>query len=531
MPNQRFKKKTTERREGSLFGLEERLVELLAERARILGGRAAERKAAKGPMADPETEKGLWRVWQKAAAEQGLDMKTARRLFVLANGLAYAKARAEHDRRPSVFLLSPNTRPESLETDGPRDRRLARLWTASAAAAGAGARLSPVVLNDPLFELVSALVDAGAGVHRDGPAVVAEQGGAPDFSSRRIFAGADELNLYIMMSLASVHPGRYTLSGASMLKAADLRAAAEGFLGLGVRITSIEPYSDGLPLRLETPGVEKAELRLPEEFPRDAALALAAAGPFFPQGLLMAWESGWSGADFLQEARDLFRLLGVPAVETVNSLEVRPGVDVSGDYDLPLDPVLSAYLLGLCAAAGTPVRLGGRWPQGSLAHGALRLLGSFGAPPRTDARAVVMEPGEPSGKELDASGSLHYLPLALALSLSVKQSGIIVPPGADEVLAAAFLEAFGADLEAGDDRWRVRLKQVGQARGEYAAPDGLWAMAAAVASNFRPGLRLANPGAASETWPGFFRIYMENFRARGEKEESDERRKGKRIRL
>lgn len=512
--------------------LEEDLVRVLSVRIQGMAKAAAKRKERGRAVVEPAMEKRLWQAWEKAAEENGFDARALRRVFAAINDLAYAKAQGGPAWKSSALNLTTGHIPEFIDVTGPGDTRLTRLMVAAAAVSGGSATFSPVVMNDPLYELVQALAQAGAPLERRDDAVVIEPGGL-SFGERTIFAGSDELNLYIMMALAAPHAGRYTVSGTGPAKAADLSAVTAGFARLGVRVTSIEPKSKSLPVRIETPGIERAEIRLPEDFPQDAALALAIAGPGFPQGMKLVWEPGWSGAGFLEQARAVFRILGVPAVEDSHSLDIPHGYRVSGSYAPPLDPVLTSYVLGLAKTCARRVRVSGQWPESAAAAEAAALLESAGLSLKVAHEAVTAEPSGGETASIDAENLDDCLPLALALAIP-EGGRIKAPAGYDRLAAEGLVNIFGAELREEGGTIEIGGKNRPD-QDTYLAPSAMHALAAMTASPARPGIRLVNPGLLSEVWPGVVQLYRTLFRApsadRKERDENGRGNKGRRIKL
>jgi len=514
--------------------LEEDFVRIMAERIKGMAKAATRRKERGKSVVDPTAEKRFWQVWEKAAEENGLDARAMRRLFAMLNDVAYAKSQGGPAWKSSALNLTPERTPEYIDLTGPADVRMTRLLTAAVAASGADAVVSPVVMNDALYELVQALAGAGSDLERQEEAVAARRGELA-FGERTVFAGADELNLYMLLALMGPHAGRYTISGTGPAKAMDLSHVTEGFARLGVRLTSIEPQSKGLPVRLETPGIERAEIRLPLDFPADAALALAMAGPSYPEGMSMVWEPDWQGAGFLDEARAMFRILGVPAEEGQNSLNIPAGYRVSGTYAPDLDPVLSGYVLGWAPATGRRVRLAGRWPESAEAAAVAALLESAGLKVHISQEAVTAEPTGKGAGVLDATMGDELLPLAVALALGL-EGGAKIKTGEsfDRLAVEAMVDAFGAELMVEQGRIGVGGDKQPE-DNHFLAPSEYHALGALTASPARPGTRLVNPGVLSDIWPGIIKIYRTLFRApeAGPKGKDADGRssKGRRIRL
>jgi 5-enolpyruvylshikimate-3-phosphate synthase len=448
------------------------------------------------------------------------------------NDMAYAKAQSGPAWKSSALDLSVERMPEFIDVSGPADTRLTRLLTAAAAASEGSAAFPAAVLNDPLYELVQALAQAGAGVERSEDGVTVHEGGLK-FGERTIFAGADELNLYIIMALLAPHAGRYTISGAGAAKAAGLSPVMEAFSRMGVRVTCIEPKSTSLPARVETPGIEKAEIRLPADFPADAATALAAAGPAFPEGMTMAWETDWPGAGFVEEARAVFRILGVAAEEGETFLNIPAGYRVSGEYEPPLDPALTAHLLALAKTTGRRVRVGGRWPETAAGAATAAMLESAGLSIKVAQEAVTAEPAGEKAETIDAAALPACMPLAVTLALA-DGARIRPPENYDRLAAEDLANAFGREYRESDGLAEIG----GDIRPDvdtYLAPTAMHALAALIASPARSGVRLVNPGILSEVWPGVVQIYKTLFRAPGagpkERKEDGRAAKGRRIKL
>jgi chorismate mutase len=523
-----------------LVDLEFELANLLARRTALLG-RSAKARVDKGlPLADPNQERALRRAWDVVAGREGLEVPPLRGIFTLANGLAYAHATKPEIGR-KAFYLSPRAQNVDLTVAGPRSLVRTRLWAAVAAAAGADCVLAPVVLNDPLVELVKALNQAGAGLSWEQD-TVRNQGGAPKFADRTVFAGSDPLNLYLLLALALPQVGRMTFTGGAALKVHDLGPAAGVFAGLGARLTSIEPYAPGLPARLESGGMTHNAFCVPDALPAEAAVALALAGPTYPQGIRFTWGPQWSGAPMLAHAAALLRACGVPCELTDGSFAVaRAALAVPAapaGADLPLDPLLAASLLAVPRAAGGRVALGGAWADDDpLAPAARALLAASGLELDFGPTVAVAQAGPwPEAVELDATDPA-LVPLAVALGLAAPgDARIRVAEDADTATAEIVAERAGRFARVKPGRIVI---VPGQGAGEWAdserrmsSPSPAWTLALALVSLRVPNIGLANPGGLAEVWPGFISLLADNFSPRKKEPESDDgKKKGRRVRL
>lgn len=523
-----------------LIDLEYDIANAIARRTELLA-RAAKARRDKGlPVSDANQERSLRRVWDVVAGRESLDVTALRGIYTLANGMAYSVAvRPESGRRP--FVLAPLVKNVDLTVAGPRSQVRSRLLAAVAAAAGADCTLAPVVLNDPLVELVKALNQAGAEMSWENASVIS-RGGALSFADKTVFAGGDALNLYLLLAFALPQVGRMTFTGGTALKLHDLSAATQVFAGLGARLTGLEPNIPGLPARLESAGVTAGAFRVPDDFPAEAALALAVAGPSYPEGLRFTWGSGWQGAPMLRHAKAVLSACGVPCELTDDSFSVAPGAyavpaEPQGEA-LPLDPVLSAYLLALPRVAGGQVTLSGAWPEGDPeADAALALLGAAGLKVDAGSSAVRTEAGPwPEALDFEARHEA-LLPLAVALGLcGSTDARIAYDDGADTGTAEAVAERVGRFARTkpgrlvlvagkGPARW-------GAAERPLASPSTHWTLGLSLLSVQAPGITLSNPGALSETWPGYLTLLADNFTPREkEPEKHDGKKKGRRVRL
>jgi hypothetical protein len=185
---------------------------------------------------------------------------------------------------------------------------------------------------------------------------------------------------------------------------------------------------------------------------------------------------------------------------------------------LPLDPVLSAYLLCLPAFAGGRLALTGEWPAAlSQAKEAEQLLALAGlAFSVSEGKATAERSGTAFAAPLPEkplSPPLRPLVLALA-ALAVKQGnplpnlGPLLPASPDHGdirLAQDFFSRLGLVLEIGV--LSAGPADASRPSPDWTSPDAYWGMAFALAAFTRPGLYLANPGNVGEALPPFWGIY------------------------
>jgi hypothetical protein len=219
---------------------------------------------------------------------------------------------------------------------------------------------------------------------------------------------------------------------------------------------------------------------------------------------------------------------------------------------LPLDPVLSAYLLSLPAFTGGTLTLAGLWPDDMPeAQAASRLLAWGGVTLTHDRRSITATAAREAfrlplpGRDLSPDlGPLYLALLARRQALTGDSAIPHNPPPfpraeEDSVMAGDFFSRLALAYspgtlcrvsDAGENTARdgagkmtasppaifeagrayARPEQRPDASGlapEWICPDGLWGMAYALAALVRPGLKLGNPGAVTEVLPSFWKLY------------------------
>ncbi|WP_461210109.1 hypothetical protein [Desulfocurvus sp. DL9XJH121] len=520
-----------------LVELDRDLAALVARRTRLLS-RAASARHAKGlALADPSQERRMRRAWDDVAGMSGLDVAPLRQIFALANGLAYnAAVKPESARRKFVMNLA--VKDADLALPGPRSRTRTRMVAALAALTGADCSLYPAIINDPLIELVRALNQAGAALSWEEGRVVSA-GGALDAAGKTLHAGDDPLNLFLLLALCLPQVGRTTITGGTRLKLLDLGPAAGVLAGLGVRLTSIEPHVPGAPVRLESAGMTTGACRLPGDFPPGLALAMALAGPTYPEGLRMTWDAGWSGAQALGHAVDVLASCGVDAELSETeffvpraALAAPKGLDPEVAF---LDPELAAVLLALPRFTGGSVTLAGLWPAGDPeADAAEALLRAAGLEIVVSGEGVRSSAGS-WPDELDLDATRGFFPLAVALGLaSPGDARIGVAEDEDTATAEDLAGRMGrfarvkpgrVVIVGGGNTWADPMRP-------FPCPSAQWSLALALASTTARGVTLANPGVLSETWPGFWGLFADNFKPKDKEPAHDDgAKKGRRIRI
>ncbi|MHC1700895.1 MAG: hypothetical protein AB9900_07935 [Humidesulfovibrio sp.] len=494
-----------------LLDLDSKLLSMVARRCRIV------QRAARGrQVLDRELEKQLRIGFEQAARQQDLDPRLARQLFPVLNafGLEPQEARRAADK---PFALIPRSEPADIDITGPRSLSRTRMLAVLAAAAGAPMRLSGVVLNDPLVELVKALNQAGAHLSWTADELTSSesQGKAEDsplrFEDVLVFAGEEPFTLYVLLALALREAGRSKFAGGPNLKFLDLRHLDALLPLLGARLAPMNPRSRGLPARLESGGRMASRLELTPETPPLFAQALALAAWSYPEGLRLALcaepVAAAGQALALDEALEALNLCQVSARRQGNEYIIpscRPKIPAAPA--LPLDPTLSAYLLALPALAGGVARLAGRLELPQHVRDDFETLGlpvnieSGFAESRSDSLTP--------GAELFMGRQAEYLPLALALAVKAGGGRVLLPLDASARSGAVdLLERLGVEHEVQDEVLVVLPGALKAWEGVWTSPDPHSTLALALLSFLRPGIAIDNPGGLAFLWPRFWSVY------------------------
>ena len=494
-----------------LIDLDAKLLSMVARRCRMV------QRAARGrQVLDRDLEKQLRLGFDQAAKNLDLDPRLARQLFPVLNafGLEPQETRRSADK---PFALIPRSEPADIDILGPRSLARTRMLAVLAAAVGAPMRLSGVVLNDPLIELVKALNQAGAHLSWTADELTSSetQAKAEDsplrFEDVLVFAGEEPFTLYVLLALALREAGRSKFAGGPNLKFLDLRHLDAILPLLGARLAPMNPRSRGLPARLESGGRMASRLELTPETPPQFAQALALAAWSYPEGLrltLCAEPIAAAGqALALNEVLEVLNLCQVPARRQGNEYLIPPAqAKVPAAPALPLDPALSAYLLALPALAGGMARLSGSL---ALPQAVREDFAALGLPLSVDAGIAESRSGSLNpGVDLCMGRQAEYLPLALALAVKAGGARVLLPlDPAASARGVDLLERLGVEHVLQDGALLVPPCVLKGWEGVWTSPDPHTTLALALFSFLRPGIAIDNPGGLAFLWPRFWSVY------------------------
>lgn len=496
-----------EERLRDLLSIDAQILELIAERSRLLRKESAWRRSKGQSRIDPALEKGLWAEWEQAGKQLGVGPKLLRQLFNQVNLLGDESAQIKR-RADTGYVLRPRHEKVCVSTPAPRSLSSTRMWTALAAASGQAMALPSIIQNDPLVELIKGLNQAGAGLSWGDDGVECAESELPlDFEDKLIFVGDDPLNLYLLIALALTGAGRVKFAGGAGLKLMDITVLNAVLPALGARIVPLNPHGKGLPARLECGGSMDSEILLPKDAPTGLAGALALIAWAFPTGLNLKYTTPGAAAE-AAEAVALLTSCGVKAVSDANSCTVSSGIPILPEFpEATADAVLCAYLLSLPIFADGKVTLT-HAPKGLIDHPALKQLAGLGVDIETLDGTVTASAVKLPDRDIDLGHDAALLPLGLALALRAKRELTVALPDSEDAADSArqFLDRMGANYRANDNSITITPSKLSW-EGTWTSPDPYYCLASALAAFVNPGISLENPGQLTSLWPQFWNIY------------------------
>ena len=510
-----IKRPSREDRVLDVLDLDRKILHLLNKRNAQLYSLASGRKGK--PHAEPVLEKRLWANWEESGREHGLDPKLLRQLFTQFNLLAIE--RGGQRRTGDPYILAPKAEPAQVSVPGPRSLRIPRMLATLAAAANQPLTLAPVILNDPMIELIKGLNQAGAHLSWSEDFVqnveAEDASGAPltrllKFEENLVYAGENAFNFYLMLALALAEAGRCKFTGGASLKLLNIKPLAPTLAALGARLSNMNPHAPGLPVRLECGGRMASRVELTPEISGDFAAALALAAWSYENGLRIVYAAKGDQEHRLREAVNVLRTCGVDARMENGQCIVPPGnPTVPANPELPLDPKLCAYLLALPIFAGGQVRI-----SGSLDHDdpmtdfALGRAEKLGIELTEDDNIIIAKPFKIPTEDVRLGEIPDLLPLAIALGLRAKRHiRVALPDDAEAVrMGTEMLERLGATFRVEDGAFEIEPGTLGW-KEPWATPTPFHSLALALVAFMRPGISLDNPGNLIALWPKFWSLY------------------------
>jgi 3-phosphoshikimate 1-carboxyvinyltransferase len=491
--------------------LDQEITKLLARRTRLLAKSVAKRKEDNLPLVSPDQEKKLWKIWQAVQQEHSLEFLPWRKLFYLLNNSAYALA--EKKKTDQAFPLLPSHSPLDIKLSAPLDLDSTKLAVVAGCLANKEFTLFSTVLEDGLIELLKSLNLAGASFSWDQEGIKHASPSELKFDNKNIFAGQDPLTLYLLVCLSLFQTGICKFSGASKLKFNDFEPLFNLISQLNARAVPLIPQSSNLPFRLESSGQLPESVHLPFSTPGELALALTLCAPLNKKGLQITWEKNWPHADNLQIAADILQKFGIYPQINENSISVAAGqYSLPKPFEIPMDPLLSSFLLAFPQIQGGKACLKGTWPEENPKAKVMEnILTVCGLKLEKSDHLICSFPGTaPRNRpEFDLRFAPWAIPLAVGLSDAL---------GLD-INLNIFEENYLEDTQIVLDSLHIPHEFSGNLleikptleqkdlKCSLTTPNPFWSLATALIALRRSGIQLNNPGDITLVWPKFWKIY------------------------
>ncbi|MDR3320454.1 MAG: 3-phosphoshikimate 1-carboxyvinyltransferase [Desulfovibrio sp.] len=472
---------------------------------------------------DAAEERPLRASWEAAVARVSSDARLSAQFFSLIQELEFfPKSEEATDgiygratpRIHTGFNLAPPQKSVHLVMPAPLSCRATRGLLMLAVTSGSPLTLAPCLMNEPIFDCITMLTQAGANLTRENGRITVHEStplGVPD---KGLHAGDSVWNFYLIIAHYLGRPSRLRLSGDAGLKLADFSAVRHFLPTLHARLAHVIPKSNGLPVRLECSGVLPDTVSLPHDVPPELGEALLLAAPCYPKTFTLDM-AGYPHRELLQNrVLPLLQTAGVDVTAENCRIRVTPGkISLSQQVNLPMEPEISLFLLAIPLALAGETRLAGFWPSWPQARAGLQLLKQFGLELQESENEIYGRAARITTvclTELPEGFPTEWLPLPLALAAcaALQGSNAAVPALAATAGSNAgkeihsFLHAVGLALT---ENGRLHKKE--QEAVAWNAPSPIWALAFALTACARPHLRLGNPGIMAGLYPGFWPLY------------------------
>lgn len=494
--------------------LDEKLVALLISRSGLLAKAASSRRAKNMGITDPNQEKRLWSVWREASRSAHFDPQILKRLFHLINNLSYALVE-KNTASDRPLCLFPRRKPVEIELDAPRDQILQSIMFFLGATSSAPLTVTPFQANDIALELINALNLCGFSITFQNHECTTQPTPAWSMDNKVIYAGQSKFHFYLLLCLALGQVTRAKFTGSTKLKIHDVRPVQELLPVLGARLTTVEPHSNGLPVRLEASGQLPSTISIPQGISKKFVLALCVAATTYPGGLIINLDESFTTSPLLRKGiaflQDFF-----PEMLFENATLTIPPTPAHIEHtrvDVPVDPLMSLHLLSMPFFNGGTAVLHGRWPAYTPhLQDVVDILFEFGLRTHIDTTSITTSMGQyPAAVAVDITCCQEYLPLILAMGLGLKKECVISLDSTDDELEHAqdLLETLSAGYALTPGQLRLGLPPTKKATEiTWQSPGPFWTLAGALVSFTYPGVCMNNADNISSVWPWFWKIFM-----------------------
>lgn len=530
-----------------LAQIDEKLTSILATRTALLARAAASRRAKNLGITDPNQEKKLWQTWREAAGHENLEPQILKKIFHLANNLAYARVE-KNSASEKPLCLFPRRKPVNIDIEAPRDQILRSMMFFLGATSPTPLTVAPFQGNDISLELINALNLCGFNVVFTSRECLIQPTTSWSMDNKIIYAGQSKFHFYLLLCLALGKVTKAKFTGSTKLKILDLRPLQEILPKLGARLTSVEPHSNGLPVRLESSALLPEVMDIPAGLSKKFILALTVAATTYASGLTIRLDDSYANSTLLRKGIAFLQQY-IPELQFEGLSIIVPASPATLDLshvDIPIDPLMSLYLLVMPFFNDGTVTLHGKWPEIlPHMHDVMDILYEFGLRMHVGSNKISSTMAtRPKSIAIDIASCQECLPLVLAIGLGLKAPCRIVLDTTREDVEHAqdLLDALGAGYSIAPGVLQLGLPSTKRpVETAWQSPGPFWTLAGALVSFIHPGVCLSNADNISSAWPWFWKIFMnlpepQNFMHPLQNDEQpddihDDKPKRKRIRI
>ena len=473
--------------------------------------------AVKGHL-DPKEEKVLRENWERIAGKMSRDARLIRQMFTLMQEVEFLPRRDPSEELRQGFNLAPSGKPVRLAMRAPISNRKSRVWLVLAALTGTPMSIAGTLLNDSVVECCKMLNQMGCSISwQENGTLIVREGGSFALEDKVVYVGDDIFNFALLLGQFLGQHSRAKFTGDSSLKFADLSALRRFLPQLGARLVNALPKSDGFPVRVECSGVLPQQVVVPADVQSAVIEGLLLSAPFWQQSISIDISQHKRAEAILGFVQPFLSALHANVRIEGMVLHFAPAtLSLPEQPAIPVDLSLTATLLTLPALNGGTVKLEGFFPQCPIVDQMRSLLTWAGADVSTGEGFIASCQAKGAFDEVfDATHlSDKLVPLAVACACfhALRGTGSVpmplLPENYDRSLVASFLEHAGLFVNLEGMIEHVVDSDEATPRPEvWTAPTAQWAMALAITSFARAGLKLANAGIMTTLYPSFWALF------------------------
>lgn len=487
---------------------DKRIAQLIDKRSRLLSRISLIRTQNNKSFTDPVLEKDLWKIWKDELKKS--NQSVLRQFFTMLNSMGYSMAERGSSDKP--FCLYPPLREVQIEQSAPRSVSFSRYYTLTSVFCSESINIDNFTINDNIIEIIKVANQCGCGLSWTDSNFVSQGGKSFDADGQNLFFNHSLFNFYFFLCMALGTPARVKINASASLKTVNLKMIQDLLPQLGARLSSIEPGSFSLPVRLESGAPLPGEIFIPPDCDPDFVKALILAAPSFEKPIAVNYQ-GVSGGGF----EELFFFLEQSRIKFErdnDGILIQPSKPELAAMDIPADPILTGFVMAMAALGRGKANLSGSWPRSwAAAEAVLQVMEQCAVMVDIQANRVQAVMGEGNGgKFYDLSGCPEdVLPLAMPLALcSATASHVEILQGSRGVghdIMLDILTHLGYEYEVNPKGLKIKTEKSSEKSSPWFSPDPYWTLGYCLFSFKNKGICLANPGGITILWPGFWRIF------------------------